>query len=501
MPNIVKYRVQILSLIIITVVTLITINKYQIGDFWEHNAVVKELATNPFSPHHPQLLLNAPHAFYSPYSLTVGLLARLLNNDSILALSIAGIINLIMLLFALNLFLKELFKNEAVVFYSFLFIPLYWGLTSWYFSGFFNLESLSYNVSYPSTFSAWLLFITLTYLIRFSKSHNKLYLIPIVIFITLVQISHPLTYIVLITGIIAFSIGLNDFKRIELLFVFLTIIIAFGLSVLWPYYPYLKLILSDSNLFNARNGIMYDSVISKIYPLFICIPLLFLRLKQNRRDSISIFFIGLALIYLFGGITGKYALGRVISYAVLILQIILANYVAEIENGLKFAKFKSHTLKFSFSIFIILVLFPFSYNAMINTASHALHKLKNNYEQYAFLSRYTKQYDLILADLNTSWMVPSFGGKVIASEKPLPFVKDEKSRQNDINSFFNSKTPLPAKIAIVQKYDVNYLLLNKKEDNWESLENSFRKYGSINFQNNNFILMRFNNNISENINN
>jgi len=52
-----------------------TRNQLWVEDFWEHSAVVRELSTHLLHPKHPQLLLDAPHPFYSPYAVMVALLA------------------------------------------------------------------------------------------------------------------------------------------------------------------------------------------------------------------------------------------------------------------------------------------------------------------------------------------------------------------------------------------------------------------------------------------
>jgi hypothetical protein len=55
------------------------------ADFWEHAAVVRELSTNPADPRHPQLTIEAPHAFSSPYNLAVA------PSTFIMAISLGGL--------------------------------------------------------------------------------------------------------------------------------------------------------------------------------------------------------------------------------------------------------------------------------------------------------------------------------------------------------------------------------------------------------------------------
>ena len=99
-------RYTILSFLIILLMVSHLSNKIWTGDFWEHAAAVRELASNPIFPHHPMLLADKPHAFYSPYTLYVALFSRISKLGPITSLAIAGII---------NLFLPDCTKEKTAV--------------------------------------------------------------------------------------------------------------------------------------------------------------------------------------------------------------------------------------------------------------------------------------------------------------------------------------------------------------------------------------------------
>src|SRR5579864_8269628 len=75
-------------------------------DFWEHAAVVRELARHPFNPHHPILLIDKPHAYFTLYSLGVAIFSRLSGLGPVSALKIGGLVNLVVLLAAFPLFVR-----------------------------------------------------------------------------------------------------------------------------------------------------------------------------------------------------------------------------------------------------------------------------------------------------------------------------------------------------------------------------------------------------------
>ncbi len=115
-----------LAAILFLLMLLHTANGLWIGDFWEHSAVVRELATHPLQPQNHRLLLDAPHVLYTPYALAVALLVRLSSLTPITALALSGLFNLILWLAALWLF-SRLLLGSGVAFYSLLFTLLLWG--------------------------------------------------------------------------------------------------------------------------------------------------------------------------------------------------------------------------------------------------------------------------------------------------------------------------------------------------------------------------------------
>ena len=100
-----------------------TSNGFWSGDFWEHSAVVKVLSENPFNPNHPILLLKAPHAFMSPYSLFVAILSKISGLSSVDALSVFGLFNFLLFAYGLKLFCSIFTQasSEKIAFYTLLF--------------------------------------------------------------------------------------------------------------------------------------------------------------------------------------------------------------------------------------------------------------------------------------------------------------------------------------------------------------------------------------------
>ena len=117
------------------------------SDFWEHAAVVRELAAHPLSPEHPLFSVNATHAYFTPYHLAVALAARVTGLPAMAALSAAGLVNLVLLVLAFRLFLVRLLpRGEATAPYALLFAFFLWGREPWMWSGFLHLGMLGYSI-------------------------------------------------------------------------------------------------------------------------------------------------------------------------------------------------------------------------------------------------------------------------------------------------------------------------------------------------------------------
>src|ERR1700752_846947 len=88
-----------------------TMNAPWVDEFWEHAAVVRELAIRPFHPHHPLLLVDAPHAFFSPYALGLGVVTGATGAQPLTTPAIAGLVNLMIVITGLRALARQIFPD------------------------------------------------------------------------------------------------------------------------------------------------------------------------------------------------------------------------------------------------------------------------------------------------------------------------------------------------------------------------------------------------------
>ena len=272
------HRYWLASFLLLAVMTSYTLyENHGDKDFWEHSAVVKELATHPLSPQHPLFNLDAPHVFFSPYLLSIGLLARAGDFTAIDALAYAGVFNLAYLLMSLRLFIQVFFDKfqDAIGFYALILILFLWPASAWQWSGFIHFKVLGLVLPYPSTFAIATTFFLFALFHHALTYHKTSQLLIIVMLSTVVLLTHPVTAVVMLIGI--FSISLHFYNEIggKALGIGLGIFIGTALlAFVWPYYSFFDLITFNGNpttKFHWITWVMYKRI-WLIWPILFLLP-------------------------------------------------------------------------------------------------------------------------------------------------------------------------------------------------------------------------------------
>jgi hypothetical protein len=455
-----RFRLLAVTLGALAWCTLFAWRGYFISDFWEHAAVVRELSVRPFSPRHPLLAVDATHAYFSPYLLAVALAARATGVSAISALATAGLVNLILLVLALRRFLVRLLPaGEAAAPYALLFMFFLWGNDPWMWSGFLHIGMLGYDVAYPSTFAAAAMFLSLSLLLDALDFGRSLAFIGIALLLALCVITHPPTAVVLVAGLVAlFLARVNNRLLINGGLLLGAIVAGVAAAMAWPYFPVLQLFVHQPAEFDSWSLVFYQGVLAQVWPAMLALPVLVWRLRESRRDPLVLFAVVLGVIYALGGITGKYGLGRVIAYIVVLIQIALGAAVATWESRLPAGR---------------------RWLAAWCTCTAILGLLAYTRPQHPSIRRYQRPlwYDVgrmlapvrpgevVLTDSRTSYLVPVLtGGRVVAWRHPIYWVPDHSQRQEAQEHFFASASDSERR-AVIARYRVSWVLLNRTEAN------------------------------------
>ncbi|MFC1565419.1 hypothetical protein ACFL4B_00555 [Candidatus Neomarinimicrobiota bacterium] len=484
-------RYLLISIILFAIMIMHSLYGLWSGDFWEYSAVVRELSTHPLHPLHPLFIVNNSHPFFSPYLLLVALLARVGSLTSVDGLVIAGVFNLIFFLVSLRMFINCIFKkhHDAISFYSLIFILFMWSAQAWSWSGFFHFKILAFDLPYPSTFSIASIFFIFALYYQNLQSMSKVKYILSIIFTAMVFLTHPTTGIVAFIGII--SISLHHYKSIGFkavasgLFLLLT---AVFLVFLWPYYSFFELIKHNNHEFNAVSYTFYKNILL-IWPTLIltpfALPIFISRFKNNRFDVLILMLFSTVSVYLVGFIFKEFGIGRIISFIAIFIQIALAAQLAHLEIAKTIGKSWS---AFPTILYVIVIIsFNPANKTVLSRAHLGVQGKRYDYSGYNILKNNVKQYDVILSDLSTSWIIPTFGGKVIASQHPAHWIDDHNVRRQDLERFFSKEIKYSDKIAIIHHYQADYIFINRNMvENYQS----YYDFGNIVSEDKNFILIK-----------
>jgi hypothetical protein len=486
-----RHRYLLVSSVLMALMTSQTLSQQWSTDFWGHSAVVRELATNLLHPRHPLLLVDATHPYFSPYMLAVGALARLGGIGPIGALSVAALLNLVVFLVGFRLFVARLVANPLGPFYALVFVLILWGVSPWRWSGFLNLNSLGFGLPYPSMFATATGLLSLWALDVFLEGRRLIWLLGTVVGSAAVLLTHPITAVAMAVGAAALVVSRLDRPRWRLLLLLLAAVAVITLLVLaWPYYSVIDL-LSQSSIYTSSHNAMYQGVLQRIFPALFALPLIIQRVRANHRDPLALMFVGACAVYLWGGLSGNLTHGRIISFLVMALHIALAAWFADLEQRVRQGSYRRLTATVVYGGLAALLLIgvvgvspgllrtipaPLLLDSLRSDA-----RLRKVPDRYGFLGDCTGQYDVILTDLGfSSLAVPTFGGKVVSTGYPIPFIGDKAARDSDVERFFSPEATTADRRAILARYSVSYLLVEEAQlDSLRSQDGSPNRLGDV----------------------
>ncbi len=458
-----------------------------LGDFWIYVATVEELAESPFHPRNPLFGNDYAFAFLSPYTWALGIASRLTGLGSFEVLVVQGLVNLALLLGALYAFVATWLHRRSAAFYALLFVLFLWGRDPWMFSSFFHLRSLAFVLPYPSTFAAALALASLAAFPRFARSGSNAWAAFAVPVTAVLWIIHPVSGLFLWMGLIAWSLGAPRPRRH-----WVALALAFGaglgLAFAWPLCPLADLWFRQVGLVHQGNDAMYSDPLHRVAPALLGAPWLLLRLKRNPRDPLALLALGLAGLITYGGLFGKWSYGRLISHAVLLLQVTLADASAALEERLgqlRGGAVSRHLPAPAIAALLVGVSWASVVRPTLDEG------WRGNPRWLSFLKGEVEHYDVVLTNLDTCWYVPAFSGKVVAYPMQLPFVPDRAQRLHDVARFFERGVPPPERLDIIERYDVKYVLFPKIHfEDWQVRLEELRPFGQVVYSSSDHELLR-----------
>ncbi|MDQ4068006.1 MAG: hypothetical protein M3203_00770 [Actinomycetota bacterium] len=447
-------------------------------DIWEHAAAARELAARPFDPRHPLLAgVDAPHQFFSPYHLALGMLSRVTGLSIIAVFNIASVANVVLLVVGLRLFVNGLGLRRHTDFWALVFMLLLWGPGAWVFSGFHHFDVLPLVSSYPSTFAKGAVFVALWAHLKFLRSGNHRWLLPTLAISFVIILAHPVNAVGLGVGVLALAWTIPDERRDRALVLTVAVLGAsMVLAVLWPYYSVTELLFgAGQEAFRAAGDAgdadMYKNVPSRLALALVVFPFVYRRLQAWRRDPLVLMFVGLIAAYLYGYFTEDWSFGRLIASAQIVASIILAEeraVVGEMAAALgelgrplqRWVQVTTAALVLA-GLFFLRNGFDVLPERLVGGAPyHWVHGYVDPVEisDFAYLREHGRTYPVVISDLYTSLEVPTFGPKVLEVARAQAFV-DTSERGSDQSTFYDPATTNETRRQIIAKHGVTLLII------------------------------------------
>ena len=434
------------------------------GDFFEHSAVVNELSKNLFHPQNPIISSNTAHAFFSPYAVLVAAFSIVTGFDSIASLACFAVFNLILFLYSLYFFSKSFFQKKQGLIASLIliFTLIFWGTSPLSWSGFYHIFFLNYVLPYPSTFA---LSLTL-FVLGFVSKKNYTYYPIIILFSTMVLITHPPTAATLFVGTFSLCLCLNNYSLKQCIIKSsLLIFPAILLSMLWPYFNILHLFIGNEGAvdFNSSSAVLYTNVLKKNWPLLLAIPSVLYAKKDTTVVFLALTTILLIAVFTAGYLFDFYGVSRTISAAMLFAHMLIAYTVVVQLDKLKYAN-KNYLILILLALVVSISMNFFRLGRVV----FSVFKEKDieYYHKFSFLKSEVSSNAIILSDNKSSWIIPTYHGKVISSscaddcKHPLHWVGNYKERRADVDTFFKKETPNSIRLKILKNYQPDYILIN-----------------------------------------
>lgn len=458
-----------------------------VDDFWDHSAAVSALMRDLIHPRHAQLAIDQPFVFFTPYSLMVAGVARILGLTSIDALALFGLFNGALLVYGLRRYLRAMGieDEQGVLFYGILCILFLWGAGPWNYSGFFHADILKFVLPYPSAFAAGLALwgLALNRSLRTPGVHPAR--LGVLAILVIVMLTHPVAFVFMVAALFADALTRSRRRAEAIVMTLILILAAVAASLLWPYYPFVRLSLGAANAYHASNGVMYLNVLGATWPVILLLPFAGRLVTDARNRTLVVTAILLLGLYVVAGYVQKYSYGRVISYVVMLAQLVIAQRMAQWDRIL----FAQAAARRYGPPLIVLALCVFGIGELQATVTRALTSANSlvkgrpelrrmTFGHLEFLRGHIEPGSVVLANLETSWIIPTFGAKVVALLHPHAFIEDLDRRSQDLAEFFSTGTPRAQRARTIEHYGVRYILLSKARDPaWQEISDQFASSG------------------------
>jgi hypothetical protein len=454
------------------------------SDGWEHHRAILTLTRHLWKPGNPTFDSDLPSVRYSPYTVFWAVVCRATHLKPYDALSIAAVINTILLLTSVRWLLSVFGEAASAAAVLVVMVTLYGGAPGWANSN--ALSDLPWHQVNPSAFSFPLALFCWSMFGEIAKGARGIVRwIVSVLLMSIAMLDHGMTGAFGIVGLFILAVLAPAAERVRMLAGFVAVVICVaGLCTLWPWYGFWKAVFWKGDPQYWFNPLfwrweMTQWIVPGVGCALFALPLIGrplvrfcvaggtmavaagLAARLNHSPVLARFPLpGLIFFHIMVGIFAhQVGIFRISTWPARIRAMI-----APFPQG---SYWITQTLVF---LAVVCCFVPQAKEIAVQPwlarpyLVRALHRGRDLQERLpgnlAELLKPVKEHDVVLSDLRTSWLVPSVNGRVVAVNHYELFVPDQRQRWHDVLDFFTPGDSDSHRERVVRQYHVRWIVLD-----------------------------------------
>jgi alpha-1,6-mannosyltransferase len=463
------------SAVLVLIAIGVSFRQPWVGDFGIHAGTIERLRIDLVNPGDPMVAASGPNAYYTPYTLVLGLVARVTGWSGRTVLAVAGPLVLIVFLVGLYRFAGALApaRPAAARLGALVTVLLAWGTSPLDWSGFVSLYGLPLTTGYPSFAAVGLTLLLWAGLYRALHRGKPVWWFGLLgLGAGVIMLIHPFTGVVAGLGALAIAVSIAR-GRAAWLRLGAAALAAALVVFSWPYYRFVDLLRAQG--YDAIHQPLYTHALGYFGLSAIGLPALWLRWRRDRLDPLVLLFALCGLTVVAGGLTGHYALGRAWPGVLLATQLALGIELAAVPWRSLFAGQRSvpvsaWTMRV-WAVATVLVLavglwfqagnlllaLPSSHR--LSTVAKELHTTTPG-SDLGWVRERTQVGDVVLTDrAGYLQALPEYGLRTVAPVWPDPFLSNVDTRRSDAARMLDPATAASVRAELLQRYNVKWLLV------------------------------------------